>query len=604
MSTVASIAMVKVEPEGLIEIPVKTHPWPPEIWLLVFPYLKAKDLSSASLTCSMFRYLAQPMLFNVLDVAPFLLSFNTEIPILRPRSYFDRLVQRLECYRLSHIAHGVRHCWISPYSRSAGFPARSQQDDLDPKLVISAVLSMLPHFPNLSQLSWHCVDITAEWWEVLLSLPITKLWLNSSSISLGSSSFLPSVQHLDLDQWPWEGKPTNHPSQHEEHTEGVGRDALRAVIHPDNTESITVPRLATARRLYSVLIEQTYSLRSLQIPLFSIRDPNFVAALEHCPSLQTLCILQPLEGRFKDIKLENLGSSALPALTRYDGPYTHVLQFSRRPLEQVSLWGFDERSALCDLEGLVKTLHKLAQTNTGCSLKSLKVHVVSVTLDLLESFGPFDQIERLAIRSEDAPVKHIPIPHLTRTSALVTTLYEMVLRTRFPQSLRFLELNTKLSSVGMDIVSQERETALFMEAVARRQPSLQRIQVTYGIYWTGLYKAVWGRIRSNSDNNSAPTCSTAATPVMSRAPSFRTGPQDGYSAEESSKDYVLSTIVSSVHPLPFGKLTFTEHRRRILFQSDTLVALAGPSVAGAEGGAGSRKFLSVAWGTIRRIFRL
>ncbi|KAF8959632.1 hypothetical protein BDZ97DRAFT_1385703 [Flammula alnicola] len=143
----------------------------PEIWLLVIPYLKTLDLQSISLTCSTFRYMAQPLLFSVLDVSPFLLSYNAEKPILRPPKYLDRFVERLEYFKLPHIVHGVHHCWISPYSRS-GFPNRNQQDDLDPNSIIDVALEALPHFPNLSTLSWHCIDITPQWWDKIQSLNI------------------------------------------------------------------------------------------------------------------------------------------------------------------------------------------------------------------------------------------------------------------------------------------------------------------------------------------------------------------------------------------------------------------------------------------------
>ncbi|KAF8159211.1 hypothetical protein B0H34DRAFT_640530, partial [Crassisporium funariophilum] len=85
---------------------------PPEIWLLVFPNLKTLDLQSVSTTCTTFRYMAQPFLFSVLDVSPFLLSYNADQPILRPQTYLHRFLARLEYYKQPHIAHGVHHCWV------------------------------------------------------------------------------------------------------------------------------------------------------------------------------------------------------------------------------------------------------------------------------------------------------------------------------------------------------------------------------------------------------------------------------------------------------------------------------------------------------------
>lgn len=208
----------------------------PEIWLLVFPYLKTADLRSISLTCSTFRYMAQPLLFSILDVSPFLLSYNAEHPILRPRQYLIRFLERLKYYKLPYIAHGVQHCWISPYSRS-GFPVRSQHDDLDPQLIIDAVMEALPSFTNLSTLSWHCIDINTKWWDTIQSLRITNMWLNSSSIPLTVESPLSNIRHLDLDQWPWEGRVTNHVSVHEERTHGVNTVCL-AIRHTTKHHSL------------------------------------------------------------------------------------------------------------------------------------------------------------------------------------------------------------------------------------------------------------------------------------------------------------------------------------------------------------------------------
>jgi len=70
---------------------------------------------------------------------------------------------------------------------------------------------------------------------------------------------------------------------------------------------------------------------------------------------------------------------------------------------------------------------------------------------------------------------------------------------------------------------------------------------------------IWGRIRENAD--------VEATPPIDE---FSTLPKDmaeSYSSKSSSKDFIISTVVSTVHPLPLGKLTFTETRRKIMFQN-------------------------------------
>lgn len=366
--------------------------------------------------------MAQPLLFSTLDVSPFLLSFNAEMPILRPQRYLTRFVERLKYYTLPHIIHGVHHCWISPYSRT-GFPVRNQQDDLDPNLIINVVVDALPHFPNLSTLSWHCIDITPKWWNVIQSLRITNLWLNSTTILQPVSSPLPCIVNLDLDQWPWEGRVTNLVSIHEERFRGVDTLTLQNIIVPDAIRSISVPRSDTASHLFSVLCQTTHGLQSLKIPFSAILDRNFIHALEQCPHLASLCIFSPSsDERSPDVKIDNLSPSALPSLVAYEGPYTHVLQFGQQPraLERISLWGFDGRPAICGSEALVDTLAELASTSTANSLKYINSAVNVITFGLLEALSLFSVLERIVIQSQDNFPQETAFQHTFKTGSPVT----------------------------------------------------------------------------------------------------------------------------------------------------------------------------------------
>ena len=231
---------------------------------MIFPNLKPSDLRMLSSVCKLFRYVAQPLLFSLLYVSPYLLSYNTDQPVLRPRNYPRILLERLECYKQPHIAPGVHHCWVSPYTCS-GFPPRKTQDDADPSSIIDLLLDCLPSFPNLTTLSWHCIDITPAWWTVLQSLNIKNLWLNSSSVLATSPSPLSSVVHLDLDHWPLEGRTTNQISIHEEQRHEVDQTTL---VHRDVIQSISVPRLHTASHVFTLLSRTRSQLRVLKIPFF------------------------------------------------------------------------------------------------------------------------------------------------------------------------------------------------------------------------------------------------------------------------------------------------------------------------------------------------
>ncbi|KAG6851346.1 hypothetical protein H0H93_005744 [Arthromyces matolae] len=279
-----------------------TKELPPELWKKTFDFLNPADLRASTLTCSSFRWLAQPLLFSVFDLSPFFLAPNTDQPrMFRPRKYLDRTLERLQFYRSPHIAPAVYHCWISPYSRW-GFPPRHPRDYLDPELIIDNVIEALPFFPNLRILSWHCIDFSATWWDVIRRLPLRKLWINSCTVLASEPMRPPMVTHLDLDHWAWEGETTNHPSVHEGHLSGVSQDMMSSVLHPDCTQHISVPRVDTATRLLSLMTTFndpfTY-LQTLRIPFQVISSPYFTQVLINAPLLKELRIFPPEEDLFQ-----------------------------------------------------------------------------------------------------------------------------------------------------------------------------------------------------------------------------------------------------------------------------------------------------------------
>lgn len=139
----------------------------------------------------------------------------------------------------------------------------------------------------------------------------------------------------------------------------------------------------------------------------------------------------------------------------------------------------------------------------------------------------------------------------------------MMNKVPLPPNIKQMKLSTRLTNdPKLDLHEQEQEVATFMESFGSHHPTMQRMEIGYGIYWTGMYSAVWGRIRENSEKvhpSESGDLGSISRDTM----------EGGYSSRSSSKDYVLSTVVSTVHPLPLGKLTFTEHRRTILFSPDS-----------------------------------
>ena len=390
---------------------------PPELWLKIFPELLPPDLRAATLACSIFRHLAQSFLFTVIDVSPFFLNAYHDVGedkiTLRPLEYLDRTIERLEFYTSNdHIARAVKHCWISPYTRK-GYPPRNHMDHLEPLLVVNAVVAALPHFPNLSILTWHCIDIRAEWWDVIHRLPIKDLWLNSCSIQdLDPPSF--HMQQLDLDHWAWDGVTTDFVSVHEKFAPGVSQDVISLVLHPERIQRISVPRVNTANRLLAVLTEMhttTTRLCALTIPFFALRSSDFIPALEMCPTLQELRLLQPTDEHSIEVEIGPLPPSLIPLLSTFEGPSTHLLNFGKnRPIKRARLWGMDDTPYVADPTRLLETLHQFSVINR--TIESLHVSIIRVTFELLAILTSFPNIRAVTMEAVDNP----PLSPLPDTS--------------------------------------------------------------------------------------------------------------------------------------------------------------------------------------------
>lgn len=493
---------------------------PPEVWLKVFPELSAQDLRTTTLTCSSFRSMAQPLLFTVFDVSPFFLSYTANGRIHRPRKYLDRTLQRLRFYRSKHIAPAVKHCWISPYSRT-GYPPRNHRDYLEPHLIIDAVIDTLPCFVNLAKLSWHCTDFTADWWNAIHQLPIKSLWLNSCTVN-GSDLLPVPVRDLDLDQWAWEGEVTNRVSIHEELAPGVSTTLLPLVLHPEYIQNISVPREDTGHRLLSAISEMATltCLHAIRIPFAVMSSPYFIPALIQCPTLEELRIFNAPDDTPRDIIIaDQLPSSCLPALSVYEGPYSHLLTFAvGRPLKSISLWGLDESPALCDPTMLLETLVRLSALNH--TLEKMQISISRVTLDLLNLLASFPQLTCVSMESADNPPPSPPTPPPAYSLRLSSKspvnvceyccyiyilnlhasqiLYILLQGVTLPPNLTKLRIGTKLQNGNLDTPTQEHEASKLIEGLARAYPALCNVEITYGTYWTGTYSARWSRLSSSS----------------------------------------------------------------------------------------------------------
>ncbi|KAF9003963.1 hypothetical protein BDQ17DRAFT_1355216 [Cyathus striatus] len=572
---------------------------PVEIWLNILPFLPPSDLHTISLVSSLFRSIAQPLLFTTLDISPFFLTYSTTRPILRPNAYLDRTKHRVALYQQPHIAHAVQHVWVSPYSRR-GFPLRNNRDHLDPSELIQLIIDALPSFPNLDTLSWHCTDFKPEWWAVISRIPLKRLWLNSCAVK-SPAPLLPSVTHLDLDHWAWEGQVTNHISIHEERSNGVHASLFLLVVHPDTIASISVPRIDTALRLLMAIHKSfpsypssaSCSLKSLTLPFPALASAFFVPALQRCPNLEMLRLLPPMDvsSPQQDFPLGPIPRDCIPHLRSFEGPYTRLLDFAvSRHIHDLILWGFDDLPAQCDAAALVDTLHVLAAMGKeGKAVRVLKVAMLTITVSFMRCLELFEDLREVAIESLDGPLRyggHSPsqknYPFEFDSKSPISLLFCILRDIDLPPHLTHLTIHTRLNSGNQDSAQQKNTVALFIEGLAARHTALCKVEIGWGVYWTGMFIATWERVNPTDRAISAATSHDEQIKLMLQSSQVddteRDSMDSGYHSIQSSLASCLDSYPSQrtlvTHAmLPLGKLTFTEHRRRTV----TMCAPSGAS---------------------------
>jgi hypothetical protein len=166
-----------------------------------------------------------------------------------------------------------------------------------------------------------------------------------------------------------------------------------------------------------------------------------------------------------------------------------------------------------------------------------------------------------------------------------------------PSSLKSIKLDTRLASEE-DLLAQENQAASFIQDFASQYPNVQRIDISYGIYWTGTYTAGWGRIRqTKTDESNLKEGSRTRSGV--RKVNEAGG---GYSSKSSSNDCLMSTVISSINPLPLGNLTFTEHRRMIIFENGSMSTAAAAMHHASVSGSNERRPWMNFWLRLKRFF--
>ncbi|KAF9463461.1 hypothetical protein BDZ94DRAFT_1258869 [Collybia nuda] len=309
-------------------------PFPPELWLEIFPLLPVSSVVSVALSCKFLGRLAQPFVFQRVSFRPCLHNKRT---IDR---YMERLSHRLNFLSSPHIARNVKECSLSLRTELGGI--KTTFDD-----AVDAICDALSLFPNLEKVSFDGVQFTAQRLSALRATPSTILELKSCAII--DDNPLTGVKSLvccdDL-ATQLLGQAANQP--------------LSSFLDPIHLQHINVGPANTKDILSAIALSPKAfnALTSLELPVDAMNSEDIIPALEKCPNVRHLALAyyKVNVGRVvRDIPL-----SILPKLTSFDGPHQYATRFAQgRSLQDVILRPFSNTSIFCKPDAVCSTLIQL-----------------------------------------------------------------------------------------------------------------------------------------------------------------------------------------------------------------------------------------------------
>ncbi|KAJ7063604.1 hypothetical protein C8F01DRAFT_1133671 [Mycena amicta] len=334
---------------------------PPELWIKVFMCIPLYVLPSVTLTCRIFRSLAQPLLFSTISTHPAALS---SLALRGPQTskYRKRITERVDFFFSPRIVPSVYECWISPPSQEEdGAPT----DDL-----IDTIFDSLSLLPNLKVLSCRYVRLTPRRLEVLQRLQLTTI---SLEMCFGDIA--------DFAVVPMQAVTFKYPDA------SLRRDQANPCLlflSPQHLEQLH----ATTTSVLPILArsEPFEKLRTLNIPIECISSNEFfIPALARCPAVEHLSL--HTHDFIPRSLIESLPNGILPLLSSYRGPHHYAAMFLRgRQAKSVDISVRCKPARLeTSLKGIDRTLSALSFCLDGAELPVPLLGTIHHSFPILKS---------------------------------------------------------------------------------------------------------------------------------------------------------------------------------------------------------------------------
>jgi hypothetical protein len=333
-----------------------------DVYPLIFQYLSSSQetISSLTLTCSIFRWIAQPLLFRRLHIRPFQVLVTPHRRIASfPYDKVQRQLERLRFCTLPRIAPAVQRCdVVAPENHSFHYLVCMNGNV---NVILDALLASLPAFVNLRDVEFVGVNLTSTQFRRLNHIrTLRALHLHACHAPIGGPLYpLLRVDHLLINC----------------HLGIVSRDAWLRTTQVDKIISLKLfPSDDADRFLYSPLMDSMVCLQDLDIRITLASSHQLLSVLSKLPALRHLKLFFHsfigILPHTEHLEYDDL-QTTLAALESYNGPLITLVHLRLPRLRLLTIKGLSEThasepntvlAALAHLQDIIHNLDFLALT--------------------------------------------------------------------------------------------------------------------------------------------------------------------------------------------------------------------------------------------------
>ncbi|KDQ54215.1 hypothetical protein JAAARDRAFT_38381 [Jaapia argillacea MUCL 33604] len=463
---------------------------PPELWEMCCVYLPRTDLRSLTLTCTAFRWIAQPKLFDTLKIsvvprAVILEGVQEDRTLQMPLTLS---VARLRFFACERIRASVQSCHLTV--------ERSEREDgwvclQDGTLeVMDEFLRSLPSFPNVSKVSFTSVMLDARELQCLGELRSLK------TLVLSDCRLIPSptpptalaIEHLQISGDPYRIFP---PSK-----EG---SSIGMLFDLTRLRTLNISRHTwgdeTSAAIFHVSSDITpfLNLTTLSIPSTSMLSPSFPSLIARCPRLHKLELLTFPKSTSHPYRPPPvvLSSTMASHLEVFVGPDPCTPTFTSRALRKIVMTSGLELPYNIPEE----IIRILSDVNSPSDLEDLTFGVYHITGSLLDCIcDRFSSLKSLAMTIWTVDGDGFPEGVYTRKMLISQLPHHL------PRTLIHLELHTRFSCLEGSEDIQGEALSAFIRALLGHCKCLQTFRISFQGILGGILPVkswIWERTMEN-----------------------------------------------------------------------------------------------------------